>query len=66
MKVRAFWDVVWSRPTFQRRFTGLMLEAVSTCETSVYSETTRCYMPESSNLHTRRRENLKSHKTSAT
>jgi hypothetical protein len=39
-----------------------MMEAVHTYETSVYSyETTRRYIPEYSKLHTRRRENLKSH-----
>jgi hypothetical protein len=38
------------------------MEAVRTPETSVYSnETTRRYIPEGSNLHTRRHENLKSH-----
>jgi hypothetical protein len=40
-----------------------MVEAVSTSETSVYSnETTRRYIPEGSNLHTLRRENLKFHR----
>jgi hypothetical protein len=39
-----------------------MMEAVRTSETSVYlNETTRRYIPEDSKLHTRRRENLKSH-----
>jgi hypothetical protein len=39
-----------------------MLEALRTSETSVCSnETTRRYITESSNIHTRRRENLKSH-----
>jgi hypothetical protein len=34
-----------------------MMEAVRTSETSVYSkETTRCYIPEDSNLYARRRE----------
>jgi hypothetical protein len=42
-------------------FIALMIEAVRTSETSVYSETTWRYIPEGSNLHTRRRENLKSH-----
>jgi hypothetical protein len=37
------------------------MDAVRTSETSVYSETTGRYIPEGSNLHTRRRENLKSH-----
>jgi hypothetical protein len=38
------------------------MEAVGTSETSVYSsETARPYIPEGSNLHTRRRENLRSH-----
>jgi hypothetical protein len=38
------------------------MEAVPTPDTSVYSkETSRRYIPEYSNLHTHRRENLKSH-----
>jgi hypothetical protein len=37
-------------------------EAASTSETSVnFYQTTRRYIPEDSHLHTRRRENLKSH-----
>jgi hypothetical protein len=40
------------------------MEAVSTSEKSVYTnETTRRYIPEGSNLHPRRRENLKYHMT---
>jgi hypothetical protein len=39
----------------------LMMEAVRTSETSVYSETTRRIISEGSNLHTRRRGSLKSH-----
>jgi hypothetical protein len=40
----------------------LMIEAVRTSETSVYSnETARLYIPEDSTLHNSRRENLKSH-----
>jgi hypothetical protein len=45
----------------QTDITTLMMEAVTTSETSVYSETTRRYIPARSPLHTRRRENLKSH-----
>jgi hypothetical protein len=38
-----------------------MMEEVRTSETSVYSnETTRCYTPEGSRLHIRRRNNLQS------
>jgi hypothetical protein len=38
------------------------MKAVRAYETSVYSnETTRRYISEGSNLHNRRRENLKSH-----
>jgi hypothetical protein len=41
-----------------------MMEAVRTSETSVDNHFTRQYNPEdSSEHHTRRRENLKSHKT---
>jgi hypothetical protein len=40
----------------------LMVEAVRTSETSANTYlTTRQYIPEDSKLHTRRRENLKSH-----
>jgi hypothetical protein len=43
----------------------LMMEATSTSETSVnFYQTTRRYNPEDSHLHTRRRENLKSHSVS--
>jgi hypothetical protein len=43
---------------------ALMMEAVSTCETSVkINLATRRYIPEDSKLYTRHRENLKSHKT---
>jgi hypothetical protein len=41
---------------------ALMMEAVRTSEMSVHSnEATRQYIPEEYKLHTRRRENLKSH-----
>jgi hypothetical protein len=40
-----------------------MMEAVRSSETSVhFNVITRRYIPEDSKLHTRRRENLKSHK----
>jgi len=40
-----------------------MMEAIGASETSVYShETTRHYTPVGSHLHTRHRENLKSHR----
>jgi hypothetical protein len=43
---------------------ALMMEAVSTSETSVDNYFTRQYIPEDkSELHARRRENLKSHLT---
>jgi len=39
-----------------------MMEAVRTSEKSViFNATTRHYIPDDSKLHTRRRENLKSH-----
>jgi hypothetical protein len=42
---------------------ALMMEAARTSETSVDIQLrTRQYIPEDSELHTRRRENLKSHK----
>jgi hypothetical protein len=56
------------RPTFQRyvllplSLLALMMEAARTSETSVQIQLrTRQYIPEDSELHTRRRENL-SHK----
>jgi hypothetical protein len=42
----------------------MMMEVVRTYETSVhFNETARCQDPENCHLHTRRRENLKSHVT---
>jgi hypothetical protein len=41
---------------------SLMMEVVRTSETSVSINFTRRYIPEDSKLHTRRRENLISHK----
>jgi hypothetical protein len=42
---------------------ALMMEAAHTSKTSVVIQLrTRQYIPEDSELHTRRRENLKSHK----
>jgi hypothetical protein len=63
IKIRAFWDVApCSLVLIRRRSRGaVMMEAVRTFETSVYSDTTRRYIPEGSNLHTRRRENFKYH-----
>jgi hypothetical protein len=44
------------------RCTALMMEAARTSETLVnFYQTTRCYNPEDSNLHTHRRENFKSY-----
>jgi hypothetical protein len=41
----------------------LMMEGISTSKMSVnFYQTTWRYIPEDSHLHTRRRENLKSHK----
>jgi hypothetical protein len=40
---------------------ALMMEAVSTSETSVNNETALLSIPEDCHLHNRRRENLKSH-----
>jgi hypothetical protein len=42
---------------------ALMMEAVRTSETSVIYFTTWQHIPEDSKLHTRGRENLKSHMT---
>jgi hypothetical protein len=42
----------WSLPEADRRFVAIMMEAVSTPETSVYvNETTQRYIPEDCNLH---------------
>jgi hypothetical protein len=50
MKMAVFWAIV------------LMMEAVSTSETSVsFYQTIRRNNPEDSHLHTRRRESLRSH-----
>jgi hypothetical protein len=59
-----FWDIaLCSLVEVDRRFIVLKMEAVCTTERSVYfNQTTRRYIPEDYHLHTRRRENLKSHK----
>jgi hypothetical protein len=45
---------------------AMMMEAARTSETSVENYFTRQYIPEDkSELHTRRREDLKSHKTAS-
>jgi hypothetical protein len=67
-----FWDVLPCKIIVDRRFRGtfclhnqgssLIMEAARTSETSVDNYFTRQYIPEdNSELHTRRRENLKSH-----
>jgi hypothetical protein len=60
-------------PTFQRYVLPpssgmvMMMEAVRTSEKSVDNYFTRQYIPEdNSELHTQRRENLKSHKCGST
>jgi hypothetical protein len=67
--MRAFWDVALVVSLEQTivlevrtaPITTLMIVAVRTSDTSVYSnKTTRHYIPECSHLHTRRRENMKS------
>jgi hypothetical protein len=69
MKTTAFWDITTcSLVEVDRLFRGaycliaLMMEAVSTSETSVnFYETAWRNIPEDGNLHTRRRKNMKSH-----
>jgi hypothetical protein len=62
IKMKVFWNIapcslVGFRPTFQRCVLpplsgqwNLTMKEVHTSETSVYSETTRCYIPEGSQL----------------
>jgi hypothetical protein len=63
-----FWDVVPCSLVLiltdvsEELLITLMMEADSTSETSVnVDQTARCYILEDSHLHTRHRENLKSH-----
>jgi hypothetical protein len=64
-----FWDILPYKMIVDRRFRGaycLMMEAVRTYEMSVDNHFTRQYIPEeNSEHHTRRRENLKSHRVYA-
>jgi hypothetical protein len=71
-KIRAFWDIEPCSFGLDRLFRGayclhhqgftLIMEAVRTCEMSVYpNETKRRDVPEGSNIHSLRRENLKYH-----
>jgi hypothetical protein len=56
-KIAVFWDVAPCSPVI-----ALKMEAVNTSETSVnIYQTTRRNIPEDSHLHTRLRENPKSH-----
>jgi hypothetical protein len=56
------WPVFDPRQRQRRAMNTLMMEAVSIIEMSVYyNETTRRNIPEGSDFHTCRRENLKSH-----
>jgi hypothetical protein len=58
LKFRILWDILRAASIIRA-----MIEAPRTSETSVdISLTTRQYISEDSELHTRRRENLKSHK----
>jgi hypothetical protein len=72
-KFGVFWDAAsCSHVEMDRRFRGaydlhnqgvLMMEIVRTSETSAHLNVIiRRYIPEDSKLHTRRRENYKSHK----
>jgi hypothetical protein len=67
MKFRVFWDVLLCSQerlpdVTEMRTAFIIREAVRTSETSVNIYlTTRQYIPEDCELHTRRRENLKSH-----
>jgi hypothetical protein len=68
-RILVFWDVAPCSLGVDRRFhhqgdefIALMMDAVRTSESSVYSDTTQRYIPEDSELHTRSRENLKYHK----
>jgi hypothetical protein len=62
LKFRVFWDVApCSQVGVDRRLRGAD-DGGSTSETSVTTNlTTRRYIPGDSKLHTRRRENVKSH-----
>jgi hypothetical protein len=50
-------------PSSVRWIIALMIESVRSSETSVYSDTTRRYIPEGFTHHSRLRENMKSHRT---
>jgi hypothetical protein len=64
LKMAVFWDITPRSlvEVYQQAIISLMMEAASTSEKSVnFYQPTRRNIPEDSHLHTRRRENLKSH-----
>jgi hypothetical protein len=63
LKFRVFWDVLpCSQFDVDRRFIGAYcLHRQGDCRSVDVELRTRQYIPEDSELHTRRRENLKSH-----
>jgi hypothetical protein len=63
MFIVVFWVILPCKMIVDRRHSSLMREAVRTSVTAVDNHFTRQYNPEdNSEHHTRRRENLKSHK----
>jgi hypothetical protein len=63
MKMAVFWVVAPCSLDVSEVLIALMMEAASICETSVnFYQTTWRNNPEDSHFHTRRCENLKSHK----
>jgi hypothetical protein len=66
LKMAVFWVVATCSLVEVYKAIALMMEAVITSETSVnFYQNTRRNNPEDGHLHTRRRENLKSHLTLA-